>query len=125
MKKFNTKLSKSKQKKREGDDFDNYLDKIEENIDNMHKEMNDKLFFLKTQKLAKAAEIDKRKFRDTSLNQRKLDAIVAERIEKLKTGNPANYMAWDCISNSAKKILARKGHKRLGNLVRAFDSHIL
>lgn len=63
---------------------------------------------IKDKEKEKTKDIEARKFRDTNLNQEKLDMIVNEKLQKLKTGDPANYMAWDSISVNAKKILAKK-----------------
>ena len=76
---------------------------------------------IKDKKDDQMKDIDQRKFRDTTLDQQKLDLIVAQKIQKLKTGNPVNYTAWESISVNAKKILAKQPNRKLGKLVRAID----
>jgi hypothetical protein len=71
-----SKLSKSKTKGKKVNEFDNHLNRIEENIEVMQKEMKMTLQMIKDKKSDTMKDIDERKFRDTTLNQQKLDVMI-------------------------------------------------
>ena len=58
-------------------EFDNHLNRIEESIEVMQKEMKMTLQMIKDKKNDTMKDIDERKFRDTTLNQQKLDLLVS------------------------------------------------
>ena len=58
-------------------EFDNHLNRIEESIEVMQKEMKMTLQMIKDKKNDTMKDIDERKFRDTTLDQQKLDLLVS------------------------------------------------
>ena len=53
------------------------MNRIEENIEVMQKEMKMTLQMIKDKKIDQMKDIDERKFRDTTLDQHKLDLLVS------------------------------------------------